>query len=120
MAVTVTKFRSVRAGDESAAPVQPLNDIALVKVETRRETEGGLMLPDNGDPLQRERQRKGVVVAVGPGLVYAGIGRVEMPVAPGDRIIFDHQGAERVKLLENDSDGVQWFFVRERYLMGKL
>ncbi|MBI5843460.1 MAG: co-chaperone GroES [Deltaproteobacteria bacterium] len=86
---------------------KPLNDQVLIKrEEAETKTAGGLFIPDSA----KEKPRKGVVVAVGPGRLGDKGVRLPMEVAPGDTVIYSRyagteikvEGEEHVILKESD------------------
>lgn len=64
---------------------EPLNGYVIAKLEEKRETAGGIQLPDGFDG--GERIRRGTVEAVGRGLVTDTGFLIEPPVKVGDKII---------------------------------
>jgi co-chaperonin GroES (HSP10) len=69
---------------ESLKPVGPW---VLIKVDPPKiQTEAGLYLPE-GNLMERKGPATGTVVAAGSGKPL-GYGRAEMPVKPGDKVLF--------------------------------
>jgi len=63
----------------------PLSDKIIVeRQEAESETEGGIVIPD----MAKEKPRRGIVKAVGPGRKLDVGGRTEMDVKVGDEVIF--------------------------------
>ena len=65
--------------------VKPLRDMVLVKpVAGPLQTEGGIYIPETAD----EHERKGEVIAVGPGRIFDNGTVKPMSVKAGDRVAF--------------------------------
>jgi chaperonin GroES len=74
--------------------LQPLGDRLVVTVlEKDHETTSGIVLPDTA----KEKQQRGRVLAVGPGLRDEHGKRIELDVAEGDEVIFAKYGGTEVK-----------------------
>ena len=75
--------------------LRPLHDLVLVeKLDGEQKTPGGVILPDHSKKTRTERGR---VLKVGPGKAGAQLGPVEVPLKPGDVVVFwKNQGAEVV------------------------
>ncbi len=85
--------------------LQPLNDRVLVKrLESEEKTAGGLYIPDTA----KEKPRKGMVVAAGPGKCDEKGNRVAMAVKKGDTVLFNKYAGTEVKL-----DGEDHLVLRE-------
>lgn len=91
--------------------LRPLNDRVLVKrVPAPEVSRGGIIIPESA----KEKTNFGVVVATGPGKkIQAPLGRQEMEVSPGDKIIFGKysgcdvfQGEEYIVLREDEIQAV--------------
>ncbi len=67
-------------------PLRPLSDRIVVRPDTAPDvSKGGIAIPD----VAQERQRTGLVLAVGPGPMHPETGdRIPMDVAPGDHVVF--------------------------------
>lgn len=73
--------------------LKPLEDKVIVKpiVEQEKTTSSGLILA----ALDKERPTEGIVMAVGPGTVFANGDKLELDVKVGDKVIYSkYQGTE--------------------------
>lgn len=74
---------------------KPLNDQVLIKrEEAETKTQGGLFIPDSA----KEKPRKGLVVAVGPGRLGDKGVRLPMEVAVGDTVIYSRYAGTEIKV----------------------
>jgi len=74
---------------------QPLNNNVLVNRRgSAGETEGGIIIPEHAKQLEL----RGVVEAVGPGLVGPNGVRVAPGCKPGDMVIFSRHGGTDVNI----------------------
>lgn len=73
----------------------PLSDNVIVKpLEAETTTASGIVIPDTAN---KEKPRKGEVIAVGPGRIIDGK-RTEMDVAEGDIVIFREYAPTEIKI----------------------
>ncbi|HET7713946.1 MAG TPA: co-chaperone GroES [Patescibacteria group bacterium] len=73
--------------------LKPLFDQVLIEPEEKEQkTSSGIIIPDSA----KEKPSQGKVVAVGPGLTTDGK-TVEIPVKPGDTVIYKKWGGHEVK-----------------------
>ena len=75
--------------DLLAGKIVVFDENLIVRVTRSKATAGGIVLPES-----EKRSKIGViaeVIACGEGRLQDGIGRVEMPVVPGDRIVISGQ-----------------------------
>jgi chaperonin GroES len=70
----------------TAFPIELFNDKLAIRRDDREQfTDKGLVLP----PSAQSRSMTGVVVAAGPGFLKGDGSRLPMPVAVGDRVVFE-------------------------------
>ncbi len=73
----------------------PLSDNVIVKpLEAETMTASGIVLPETAN---KEKPRKGEVIAVGPGRMVDGK-RADMDVAEGDTVIFREYAPTEIKV----------------------
>jgi chaperonin GroES len=78
--------------------LRPLFDRVVIKeLEPDRVRESGLVVPP-GSP--EPPPQHGIVLAVGPGIDWWGSAGVEMPVKPGDHVVFPAQAGAWVEVDE--------------------
>jgi len=72
-----------------------------VIIEPLREEKkrGGIILPDT---VQKEKQEKGKIIAVGPGKMGEDGKRIPLEVKKGDVVIFTKYGPNEVKINEKE------------------
>jgi len=76
---------------------RPLNNNILVKsLETKKETPGGIILPDSA----KKESQMGEVIAVGPGKLLENGGRSLMSVTCGSKIVYTKYSQEEVEINE--------------------
>ena len=78
--------------------LRPLFDRVVIKeLEPDRVRHSGLLVPpgSNEPPPQH-----GIVLAVGPGIDWWGHAGVQMPVRPGDHVVFPHNAGGWVEIEE--------------------
>lgn len=94
------------------ATLKPLSDRVVVeRSEAEEKTSGGIVLPDTA----RDKQKKGTVVAVGPGKRLED-GKVVAPeVRVGDRVIFGAYAGMEVKV-----DGKEFLILNESEILGTI
>lgn len=89
--------------------LRPLDDRIVVRQEeAKTETDGGIVLPDEA----QQRQRRGTVLAVGPGRILQDGSRAQVSVDSGDEIIFSEYGGSYV-----DVDGEELIIIQEMDVM---
>ena len=77
------------------AKLVPLSDNVIVKpLEAETTTASGIVIPDTAN---KEKPRKGEVIAIGPGRMVDGK-RTEMDVAEGDTVIFREYAPTEIKI----------------------
>lgn len=73
--------------------LQPLGDRVVVEpLEEKEQIEGGIVLPESA----QQKPTEGTVVAVGPGAMLESGKRAEMPLKPGDVVIYSKYGGMEV------------------------
>lgn len=73
--------------------LKPLFDQVLIEpLEKEEVTSGGIVIPDSA----KEKPSQGKVIAVGPGITHEGK-TIEIPVKPGDTVIYKKWGGHEVK-----------------------
>jgi chaperonin GroES len=88
---------------------RPLSDRILVKPDVAEERVGRIIIPD----AAKEKPARGVIVAMGPGVLHKNGGRMPMPdVRPGDRVYYSKYSGTEIKL-----DGAQHLVMREDDVM---
>lgn len=77
---------------------KPLADRVLIeRLEAESKTSGGIVLPDTA----KEKPRKGVVRAVGPGKMHEG-DRIPMQVKVSDEVLFANYAGSEIRLDNKD------------------
>ncbi len=90
--------------------LQPLSNHVLIEgaAEEETTTKSGIVLPDN---VEKKKQSRGNVVAVGPGKWdAAGEKRVPVSVKVGDKVLYKEPWSEENKIKEGDK---KYFLVEE-------
>ncbi len=89
--------------------VQPLHDRVLVKREDKEETKspGGIYIPDTA---QKEKSKRGVVIAVGPGKHGDDNELIPMTVKKGMKVYFNSGWDNEVKF---EGDDTEYFLIHE-------
>jgi chaperonin GroES len=76
----------------------PMADRVIIRPDTPPEiSAGGIIIPRTA---KKEPPTRGLVLATGPGMLMANGQRWPMPVKPGERVVFQGEGAQRVKIGE--------------------
>lgn len=75
--------------------LKPLSNHVVIEHVKEEKNKSGIILPDT---VQKERQEKGKVVAVGPGKLDTNGKRIAMEVKKGDVVIFTKYGPNEVKI----------------------
>ena len=74
--------------------IKPLQDrVVIRRVEEKKETAGGIILPGSA----QEQQNEGEVVAVGPGKASDSGALIPMTVKVGDKVMFGQYSGQEVK-----------------------
>ncbi len=94
--------------EENTSPVQPLLDRVLVKREDIDMTSpSGIIIPDTA---QKEKSKRGIVIAVGGGRVSDEGRVIPMSVKVGAKVFFNSGWDNEVKV---GGDEEEYFLVRE-------
>ena len=97
-----------KSSDPTKPKLQPLGDRVVVeRDESETVTAGGIVLPDTVD---KKKQSRGTVVAVGPGKMNETGGRVPMSVAVGQTVLFKEPWGDESKIEDGDK---KYFLVEE-------
>lgn len=99
--------------DEKKLKLRPLADRVIVEpLEGEEKTASGLLLPETA----KEKPQEGLIIATGPGRWdEEGKKRVEMEVAPGDKIVFAKYSGSEFKL-----DDKKYLIMNERDILAVL
>ena len=96
--------------------ITPLSDHVLIEPLREEKKKGGIILPDTVD---KERQEKGKISAVGPGKRLnspTGEGkRVSLEVKKGDIVLFTKYGPNEIKV-----DGKEYLVIKEDDILAIL
>ena len=93
--------------------LEALFDAVIVKPaeEDDEKMYGSIFIPDAG----KDRNEKGTVVAVGPGVEIAGIGFVPTVVKVGDVVILPTMGFSKLQF-----QGEEFYIGNERQILAKI
>ncbi len=79
--------------------IVPVGDRIVVKrLETREQSAGGILLPENS----REKPRQGRVLAVGPGRLLPCGSRATLQVNEGDQVVFASYSGHDIEVDGNE------------------
>lgn len=96
-------------------PVSPLGDRVLVKREEIPVTSpSGIIIPDTA---QKEKSKRGVVIAVGLGRFGENGDLIPMTVQPGEKVFFNAGWDNEVKL---DGSDDEYFLVKESDILAVI
>ncbi len=95
------------------ASIKPLGDKVLVKRAKRPTTKGGILLPDSA----QEKQKEGIVIAVGPGKVNDQGTRETLSVKVGDNVVFGSYSGTEVKNA-NSNEEEEYLILSETDILG--
>ena len=91
--------------------IKPLGNRILVQREEAKTTKGGILLPESA----QEKQKRGIVLAVGPGKVDDR-GRLHpVDVKVGDQILFSSYAGSEYK-----SDGQEFLILSEEDILATV
>ena len=93
---------------DTMTKVTPLSDHVLIEPLKEEKKKGGIILPDTVD---KERQERGKVVAVGSGKLKDGK-RTPLEVKKGDIILFTKYGPNEIKI-----DGKEYLIAKEEDIL---
>ncbi len=79
--------------------LKPLSDHVVIEPLREEKKKGSIILPDT---VEKQRQEKGKVVAVGPGKIGDDNKRIPLEVKKGDIVIFTKYGPNEVKVDEKE------------------
>ena len=93
--------------------LEALFDAVIVKPaeEDDEKMYGSIFIPDAG----KDRNEKGTVIAVGPGVEIAGVGFVETVVKVGDIVILPTMGFSKLQF-----QGEEYYIGNERQILAKI
>jgi len=92
--------------------LEALFDAVIVKpLETEETQFGSIFIPDAG----KDRNEQGVVIAVGPGVEYAGIGFVNTTIKVGDTVILPTMGFSKLQF-----EGNEYYIGNEKQILAKI
>ena len=93
--------------------LEALFDAVIVKPleEDDEKMYGSIFIPDAG----KDRNEKGTVIAVGPGVEIAGVGFVETVVKVGDVVILPTMGFSKLQF-----QGEEYYIGNERQILAKI
>lgn len=77
--------------------LRPLGDHLVLKPLTEEKLASGIIIPDTAG---KERPERGEVIAVGPGRQLENGSRSEMPVKPGEKVLFKKYAPDEVKVAQ--------------------
>jgi chaperonin GroES len=80
--------------------IKPLGNRVLIKRTKAQTSKGGILLPD----AAQEKQKEGVVLAVGPGKTDENGSHEQMNVKTGDKVLFSSYAGTEVKNLNEDEE----------------
>ena len=88
--------------------ITPISDHILIEPLKEGKKKSGIILPDT---VEKDRQEKGKVVAVGPGKVKDGK-RAPLEVKKGDVVLFSKYGPNEIKI-----DGKEYLIAKEEDIL---
>lgn len=84
----------------STKNIKPLGNRVLIKRSKAQASKGGILLPDSA----QEKQKEGIIMAVGPGKTDDNGQKETMHVKDGDRVLFSSYAGTEVKNAESDEE----------------
>ena len=88
--------------------ITPLSDHVLIEPLREEKKKGGIILPETVD---KERQERGKVVAVGLGKLKDGK-RIPLEIKKGDVVLFTKYGPNEIKI-----DGKEYLIAKEEDIL---
>nr|CAH7754725.1 unnamed protein product [Callosobruchus chinensis] len=88
------------------------NRVLIKKADPVTQTKGGIVLPEN----TKERIRRGVVIATGPGARSNTGEKIPLAVKPGDEVLLPDYGATKLDL----GDDEVYYIYRETEILAKI
>ena len=90
----------------------PIEDRVLIRpLEAESVTAGGIVLPD----AAQEKPQRGAVLAAGPGRLGKDGKRLEMPVSPGDEVIYGKYSDNEIEF-----EGEEFKILRADEILAKV
>ncbi len=86
----------------------PISDHILIEPLKEEKKKSGIILPET---VEKDRQEKGKIIAVGPGKVKDGK-RVPLEVKKGDVVLFSKYGPNEIKI-----DGKEYLIAKEEDIL---
>ncbi|MEK7509356.1 MAG: co-chaperone GroES [Patescibacteria group bacterium] len=110
------KAKKTAPAARSSHPVQPLGDRVLVKREEKEDTKSpaGIIIPDTAE---KEKSKRGVVIAVGPGKKSDDGKLIPITVKVGAKVYFNAGWDNEVKF---GSDESEYFLVHESDILAVI
>lgn len=104
------------AKEKGAAAIQPLGDRVLVKREDTdlKKSPGGIIIPDSA---QKEKSKRGTIIATGPGKVSDEGKLVPMSIKVGAKVYFNAGWDNEVKF---DGDDGEYFLVEGKEILAVI
>ena len=104
------------AKEKGAAAIQPLGDRVLVKREDADQTKspGGIIIPDTA---QKDKSKRGVVIAVGPGKHGDDNKLIPITVKVGSTVFFNAGWDNEIVI---QGDDAEFFLVHESDLLAVI
>jgi len=96
------------SNSKTMVKITPLSDHVLIEPLKEEKKKGGIILPETVD---KERQEKGKVIAVGPGKIKDGK-RTSLEVRKGDVVLFTKYGPNEIKV-----DGKEYLIAKEEDIL---
>ena len=88
--------------------ITPLSDHILIEPLREEKKKGGIILPET---IEKDRQEKGKVIAVGPGKIKDGK-KTPVAVKRGDVVLFTKYGPNEIKI-----DGKEYLIAKEEDIL---
>ncbi len=92
--------------------IQPLSDHILIEPLREEKRKHGIILPDT---VEKQKQEKGKVIAVGPGKLDDHGKRIPVQVKKGDVVLFTKYGPNEIKV-----DGKEYLVAREEDILAVI
>ncbi len=93
--------------------IKPLGNRVLIKRTKAQTSKGGILLPD----VAQEKQKEGLVIAVGPGKIDESGSHEQMNVKAGDKVLFSSYAGTEVK---NPTEDDEYLIMSEDDILGIL
>lgn len=103
------------SGTKNASPIQPVGDRVLVKrEEIDIKSPAGIIIPD---AAAKEKSKRGVVVAVGPGKLSDEGKLIPMTIKIGAKVFFNAGWDNEIKL---EGEDTEYFLVHESDILAVI